>query len=593
MQTEAALSFEIIIGTQSPNETVEVDDNKLLTNDVIETIREDTPKENQQDLEESPKITIQEIIPEIKEIPITSPPKRETSLYIHQSIEDEENNRAELNDFELFRDKENNPNDLSDTESDSSEISEVYHHPPPVLKIGDQLLFLKKGELVPGSDNSTPLPVITIIGAEGLQRGTEDSSETHEESSQVQNPNRNNNESNVDADVTETVVGSSTTSTPSHIISFVKPRNTIEETTTFLPTIENISLETDKLEPREIAIPLENSTETVYSDENNSSALDLSVTTELSENVTVTVLPKNVTSFLESKQQEDGAFDRSPEYPLLPDVMSPLNIDEPSERLELSELKSKISFQEEPKKVENDSAGGSELTPTSSDMPSENFTEVVSQSAIVVSTELPKTDSSEESAEDGREHTTPKGLGISTMEDASVETTNPHEINKKDLIESVGEVLTDIMEDRTNQTDLKIKKDVEIFDPETVMKNFHTDVETTTKVIKKSRVEESEEIFKVLNEEVATARPHKKKPMNEEEEAAEIFKELLEEATSTVGSNVDGSSNGGDTETQLMRKVSDAIYRFEKKESKESLDTSILGILKEFFNTQNRFNREI
>ncbi|ERL90173.1 hypothetical protein D910_07527 [Dendroctonus ponderosae] len=60
-------------------------------------------------------------------------------------------------------------------------VSEVFQHPPPVLRIGDKLLFLKKGNLVPEKDVTTPDSVITIIGAEGLQRGgVEESLEVHE-----------------------------------------------------------------------------------------------------------------------------------------------------------------------------------------------------------------------------------------------------------------------------------------------------------------------------------------------------------------------------------------------------------------------------
>lgn len=49
---------------------------------------------------------------------------------------------------------------------------------PPVLRIGDQLLFLNVGDLVPeNAAVNTPSSVFTVIGAEGLQRGVEDQEE--------------------------------------------------------------------------------------------------------------------------------------------------------------------------------------------------------------------------------------------------------------------------------------------------------------------------------------------------------------------------------------------------------------------------------
>ncbi|XP_048522581.1 uncharacterized protein LOC109545544 isoform X1 [Dendroctonus ponderosae] len=117
------------------------------------------------------KITIQEIIPERKEIPITAPPK----IFISEP-------QGTLLIEEALPTSEYASNDLGiDSEPESSEVSEVFQHPPPVLRIGDKLLFLKKGNLVPEKDVTTPDSVITIIGAEGLQRGgVEESLEVHE-----------------------------------------------------------------------------------------------------------------------------------------------------------------------------------------------------------------------------------------------------------------------------------------------------------------------------------------------------------------------------------------------------------------------------
>lgn len=152
---------------------------KNSTETINEGIQTETVQNNEQ--QKSPTITIQEIIPEVKEIPMTERPKAESNLNSQEELANSEDinqsgeqqngtNVKEVNDVVTF-----------DVDVDSSEISEIYHHPPPpVLRIGDKLLFLKKGELVPEKDTSTPAAVITIIGAEGLQRGFEDSGEVHE-----------------------------------------------------------------------------------------------------------------------------------------------------------------------------------------------------------------------------------------------------------------------------------------------------------------------------------------------------------------------------------------------------------------------------
>lgn len=128
------------------------------------------PNEVQANKQGIPEITIQEIIPEIKEIPITGPPKREISkgsFYNSQKFNKDtlEKFRGDKSEFG----EENKDNDRVENPQSS-----------PVLKIGDKLLFLKKGEFIPEKDASTPSPVITIIGAEGLQRGFEESLESHD-----------------------------------------------------------------------------------------------------------------------------------------------------------------------------------------------------------------------------------------------------------------------------------------------------------------------------------------------------------------------------------------------------------------------------
>lgn len=118
-----------------------------------------------------PKITIHEIIPEVKEI--TEPPKQENTSIVQGQLLVEEK-------VPVIHD-ENHTNDVEDDATlESSELSEVFQQPPSVLRIGDKLLFLNKGELLPEKDASTPSAVFTIIGAEGLQRGDIESMEHHE-----------------------------------------------------------------------------------------------------------------------------------------------------------------------------------------------------------------------------------------------------------------------------------------------------------------------------------------------------------------------------------------------------------------------------
>lgn len=103
---------------------------------------------------------------------MTAPPKilisePQGTLVIEEAISTSENSSNDLN--------------IDDSEPESSELSEVFHHPPPVLRVGDKLLILKKGGVLQENNTTTTDSVITIIGAEGLQRGgVEESLEVHE-----------------------------------------------------------------------------------------------------------------------------------------------------------------------------------------------------------------------------------------------------------------------------------------------------------------------------------------------------------------------------------------------------------------------------
>lgn len=317
-------------------------------------------------LTQEPKITIQEIIPEIKEIPMTEAPKAEPTAKIQnekpQHLEiltaEEPENRTEV--------REENDVITFDVDSDSSEISEIYHQPPPVLRIGDKLLFLKKGELVPEKDTSTPASVITIIGAEGLQRGFEDSSEMHETSVK---PSRDENSDSKPQEST-------------HILSLVKQKTTTTDANTDSSTTESIKvipLETTTsskvVESKEATIvPDYNETttkktsdasdattvvpeaenSTTNDEENTTVALEITteeieIKTESLENDTLVNSAENLTTEVNVLEVSSAApepiteeiivLEENPAYPPIPEIMTPEVPDEIPERIDQETLK--------------------------------------------------------------------------------------------------------------------------------------------------------------------------------------------------------------------------------------------------------------
>ncbi|KAL1490964.1 hypothetical protein ABEB36_011632 [Hypothenemus hampei] len=213
------------------------------------------------------RITIQEIIPERKEIPITAPPKifvsePQGTLVIEEALPTNDNNDLQV-----------------DSEPESSEVSQVFQHPPPVLRIGDKLLFLKQDTLVSEKDTTTPDSVITLIGAEGLQRGGfEDSLEVHEA-----------NASKTEEAINDLELKSEETS---HILSLVKRKKVLSTTTMATTTQKEEILSTSSPE---------------ISDE---------TTTLVEILVTSTESPKTSVAGGDLKELE-----QNPSYPPIPDVM--------------------------------------------------------------------------------------------------------------------------------------------------------------------------------------------------------------------------------------------------------------------------------
>uniref|UniRef100_A0A1Y1K1U4 VWFC domain-containing protein n=1 Tax=Photinus pyralis TaxID=7054 RepID=A0A1Y1K1U4_PHOPY len=505
-------------------------------------------------IQDIPKITIQEIIPEIKEIPITGPPKREINLLTQSQVLD-----AQITN-KLHKD------DISDTETESSEISEIYHHPPPILKIGDQLLVLKKGELIPRK-GSTPRPVITVIGAEGLQRGTEDSGETHEVVVQRNDDSRiNYTDTPTPSDkveavsVTETNVEATTASyqvTTVDVSNFTNSdvNTTVEQTAGALERVKTL---THFEATTEIVDQQIYSNETTTADAQNTTAQadssSVSVSTEISLQVPEASVPLNE---LSKHKHDDELIDQNPEYPPIPDIMTPQNIEEEHSDLEDGQ---------------DTNRSGHPLINTNASLPSFLLEETApsdinpqdnsSRKDPTTETEGSK-ETVEDTSEESGELTTPPSsypAPMLSVEDASIETVTA---NSSELVEIIR------VTENTRMT-----PDVEIIDPQ--MLTNMTKENESDKIPDRS-VKESETIFKKLNHQLS---------LNEnrtaDKDAEAIFKELLEEATSSMPPLLEGR----ETESDLFKKVSEAIAKYQKKETKESLDVSILGILKDFFNSQ-------
>ncbi|XP_066253040.1 mucin-4 [Euwallacea similis] len=262
------------------------------------------------------RITIQEIIPERKEIPVTAPPK----IFISEP-------QGTLLIEEALPTSENSVNDLNiDSEPESSEVSEVFQHPPPVLRVGDKLLILKKGGVLSENDTTTPDSVITIIGAEGLQRGgVEESLEVHEvkiipqDALQSVSPlavaeNITNDttikeieeDKSIDTNDLELKLSEST-----HILSLVKRKNkpTVTTTTTQTPT-----------EGQENLTTLTSSIEQPHEDISNKTILEettaaLNDTKDTSETTTIVIATT-------SRNNEPAIIvEQNPAYPPIPDAM--------------------------------------------------------------------------------------------------------------------------------------------------------------------------------------------------------------------------------------------------------------------------------
>ncbi|KAF5291203.1 hypothetical protein FQA39_LY14445 [Lamprigera yunnana] len=570
------------VETWSSNSTSE---NQLTTSNEKEVLQ----KIDMLKKEDVPKITIQEIIPEIKEIPITGPPKLEISLLTHaQGMETQASNKIQRDD-------------LTDTETESSEISEIYHHPPPILKIGDQLLVLKKGELIPKQDISTPRPVITVIGAEGLQRGTEDSGETHEIilknddspkiASEDEKVNRTDNIS-IGKNVATTTPPATEDATK--LEDFLNVTSTIDNTDKTQNTSSNVESTTNVQYVFVSDVYSDNVSSVIpLMEEHNSSDV-----TDVSSVSTESFIEKgnhhsSTSESSKNKHEDDIIIDQNPEYPPIPDIMIPQSLDEvdhlDSEFVHVN-VDDHMNTTEEHEKHGNKSEHS-----------------LINAEASLPTFLLESVAPSDQTANDDDVSKSIKDLN-STSEDANYDKSK--ETIEEMVSEESGEFTTSAnsysapmlsVEDASvesakfNWSELMTNTpDVEVFNTQLIIDSKHLENESTRKRFASKfgiKLDNRDTDVYKLADDLKTTPSHiiDNKTGNEDVEAEAIFRELLEEATSSMPPQEDGLSEGRQKESALLKRVSEAILKYQAKESKESLDASVLGILRDFFSSQYKY----
>lgn len=605
---------------------------------------------------EQPKITIQEIIPAIKEIPMTESPKSREK----EDIKTDKKDDIELKLSDTITEiKEENDVVTFDVESDSSEISEIYHHPPPVLRIGDKLLFLKKGELVPEKDTSTPASVITIIGAEGLQRGFEDSAEGDSENTTKS---------------ASTVLQTSTTTENLNVVPLqvtTSTENSVnsQEAQTEVVTTESASEEVvTTLEPITSTTPEEILTTTqIYVTteeiENKTASLENDTLVNTEENLTTEGNMVEISPVPLDDIKEDPIVieEENPAYPPIPEIMAPQIVEDLPEQdddepkitiilqsqpnttdskilpdvLEIRNNHSIPANASHPEWLKNESFSNPDnlmnlraalpqhILKERVDSDVEDFateTIISTTEEVIVTTELPETtttpsqkqvvlladdpkppDSKEtfEIIEESGEATTQKNSHASLMsnENASIDITD-NESPEDSEIEEVDKTEIKSVELKDGKVNENISPkiaaaDVEMFDPTTINKTY--DIETIApspeKIVEKRENSMDSQIYQQLDEDLKAAENGNDRIKDEEaKEAEEIFKELLEETNTTpkIKTTESQPSHSKDDDNKILQRVSEAISRYQLQDKKQSLDGSILGILRDFFTSQYR-----
>lgn len=614
-------------------------------------------QQEEQSDNEQPKITIQEIIPAIKEIPMTEPPKQKEEVKVDDvelKLSDTVTEIKEENDVVTF-----------DVESDSSEISEIYHHPPPVLRIGDKLLFLKKGELVPEKDTSTPASVITIIGAEGLQRGFEDSAE-----------NLESLENGTKAAAAAVPVEIATTTENLNVI----PLQVITSTTSSVVDLQETQTETvtteNSLEAGTTLQPLTSSTSqealtttevyvTTEEIENRTESLENDTLVNTEENLTTEANMVEISPIPIDDIKEDPVLieEENPAYPPIPEIMAPQVVEdlpeqddeEPKETIlihpeqnvtdskilpDVLEIRNNHSVPANvthPEWLKNETLSNDDnlmnlraaLPPhilkervdsdaeysvteeiisttealSTTEAPTAETTTIQAQKQVILLADDPKPSNSKETLEvdeESGEVTTKKTSHASLMsnENASIdivdnESPEDPEMEEDDKIVIKGVELKDGKVNENISPKMAASADVEMFDPTTIRRAY--DVETIApspeKIVEKRENSMDSQIFQQLDQELKAGEGGNGRAKEEEaKEAEEIFKELLEETNTTpkIKTTESQSAQSRDKDTNALQRVSDALARFQLRDTKQSLDSSILGILRDFFTSQYR-----
>ncbi|KAL3270096.1 hypothetical protein HHI36_009154 [Cryptolaemus montrouzieri] len=267
---------------------------------------------------ENPKITIQEIIPDIKEIPITSNSKPDEKQEIVEKLL-----IAETKIPASVITEESNDLVVTDSEAESSEITEVIQNPPPVIRIGDNLLFLKKNELINEKDAiSTPTSIITLVGAEGLQRGGVDEAVENITNGEVVTTPPEIPYFTIDFEDTTNDLASASSS---HILSLVKKKKKptpLVQSTTNTPILTSTSEIPSSSTVHITPVSLPTSSDSVET----STALSESSTAIQDSGSQVPVIlaipnSTEVSSFDDQPKILELEIDQNPAYPTLPDVI--------------------------------------------------------------------------------------------------------------------------------------------------------------------------------------------------------------------------------------------------------------------------------
>ncbi|XP_065155180.1 proteoglycan 4 [Atheta coriaria] len=619
----------------------EINETTKQTSKILENILPHNPDDHQE-------ITIHEIIPEIKEIPITNSPKREINEVVHkQLIKEDDDQHDESNDLP------------PDSESDGSEVAEVYQHPPSVLRIGDKLLFLKKdGELVNEKGVSTPATVITIIGAEGLQRGgveveaeetlkttLDDIPEVPEDEEDIQTVA----ESTYILSLVKRPVSTTTTTTESALEysssvsslgeeegeDFNSTDSSFDDLELDVGNFTDLSTTSDEDSTTEGLGVNINTTTTDLENEEDEFNSTSEATTISSPTVSPTPTPPTSSISTSPPHEKEEVLESNPEYPPIPDVMTQ-QVEEPepqpqpqpqpqSPQLEAKILPEVFELQAISANSSQNATNSSWLkktllnpaatlpesiltsvaesdASTTEEPEATTTTTITTEATFATSTRSKETMESLEQNADSGENVTESPDHASILNDdessnASVEGEATADTPRS--VSSEGEQntaeLVEMLPGYENITaapvepEIKRPDDVEMVDVD-LMRGHNSDedaknathegkIEKTHKILGKRESNEDESIFEELNREIGldSGTINEDPPVEQsEDEAKQIFKELLDEATSNTTPkpvNLQGTATPQTREQHqqavALARIGDALAKLQLRDSKK------------------------